>query len=137
MDLVVDTNILISFFRENPVRSIIINSDFFNLGLFSPEYAIEELNSNISGLIKYSRLPILDIKSALEELRHFISIIPSSVFKEFESKAKQLSPHDKDMPFFALALKLDCPIWSNEPAFKKQSSVKVFTTAELIKEIGL
>jgi len=31
MKLVVDTNILISFFRDNPVRFIIINSQFLNL----------------------------------------------------------------------------------------------------------
>ena len=34
--------------------------------------------------------------------------------------------------YFALALKLDCPIWSNEKAFKKQSVVKAFSTSDLI-----
>jgi predicted nucleic acid-binding protein len=43
-----------------------------------------------------------------------------------------MRPHLKDVEYFALALKLDCPIWSNEKAFKKQSRVKVISTKELI-----
>jgi len=31
-----------------------------------------------------------------------------------------------------LALKLDCPIWAQEKAFKEQSKVKIFSTSELI-----
>jgi predicted nucleic acid-binding protein len=54
MRLVVDTNILFSFFRENPVRFIIANSNSFGLELFSPEYGIEELTENKSELMKYS-----------------------------------------------------------------------------------
>ena len=34
--------------------------------------------------------------------------------------------------YFALALKLDCPIWAQEKAFKKkQSRIRVFHTTEL------
>ncbi|MCK4476655.1 MAG: hypothetical protein KAU16_08005 [Methanophagales archaeon] len=42
-----------------------------------------------------------------------------------------MAPHLKDVEYFALALKLDFPIWSNEKAFKKQSVVKVFSTPDL------
>lgn len=38
--------------------------------------------------------------------------------------------------FFALALKLNCPIWSNENLHKKQSKVKIYSTSELIKELS-
>ena len=56
MLLVIDTNVLFSFFRENPVRSIIITSKSFGLGLFTPEYSIDELRNNKSDLFKYSGL---------------------------------------------------------------------------------
>jgi len=130
MQLVVDTNILISFFRENPVRFIIVNSEFLGLKLFVPEYAIEELKNNESDILKYSKLKSKQFNEALSELYKFIETIPNELFKQFASNAKQLI-HNKDVPIFALALKLGCAIWSNEPGFKKQSSVNIFNTKEL------
>ena len=44
----------------------------------------------------------------------------------------KLAPHTKDLEYFALALRFDFPIWSNEKAFNKQSKVKVFSTSDLI-----
>ena len=134
MKLVVDANILVSFFRENPVRLIIINSKFLNLQLFSPEYALTELKNNIEDIIKYSKLSYKQVETIIEEtLKTFITIIQIKKFEQYKEKAQELSPHksDKDNPYFALALKLNCGIWSNEPAFKKQSKVKTFNTAEL------
>ena len=139
MKLVVDANILFSFFRNNPVRFIIINSQSLNLQLFSPSHGIDELRGNIPDLIKYSKLSNHEILSLIEKIKEFISVCSSSEYKEFESEAQKLSPHksNKDVPYFALALKLNCSIWSNEPAFKKQSSIKIFNTEELRKSLDL
>lgn len=130
MQLVVDTNILLSFFRNNPVRFIILNSELLGVSLFAPEHAIEELKNNKSDILKYSKLNSEQFNEALSRLSEFIEIVPKTSFNMFESEAKQLI-HDKDAPIFALALKLNSPIWSNEPRFKKQSSVKVFNTQDL------
>ncbi|RLJ01631.1 MAG: hypothetical protein DRP10_03570 [Candidatus Aenigmatarchaeota archaeon] len=46
-------------------------------------------------------------------------------------EAIKLAPHNKDVEYFALALKLGCAIWSNERDFKKQEVVKVLSTKEL------
>ena len=135
MRLVVDTNILVSFFRPNPVNEIISKSKSFNLQLLSPEYAIDELKKNKQDVLKYSGLNPKQFDSKLSELLTFITIIPKDSFKEFESQAKQLI-HDKDVPFFALALKLNCPIWSNEPAFKEQSKVDILSNKDMIELFG-
>lgn len=139
MELVVDANILFSFFRDNPVRFIIINSDLIGLKLFSPAHSLDELKNNIPDLVKYTKKSSSDIELIIEELRKFISIIPSSEYEEFKSKARPLAPHksDKDLPYFALALKLNCPIWSNEPEFKEQSKIKIFNTQDLRNELDL
>ena len=131
MQLVIDTNILVSFFRENPVRFIITNSDFLGIRLFIPEYAIEELEKNEDEILKYSKLNLLEFKEALEDLKNRVELITKELFKQFELQAKQFSPHDKDLPYFALALYLNCRIWSNEPAFKKQAGIKIFNTKDL------
>jgi len=52
--LVVNTNILFSFFRDNPVRELIVNSDLFGLELFAPKYAFSELRDSKPDLVKYS-----------------------------------------------------------------------------------
>ena len=135
MKLVVDTNILVSFFRESPVRFVLINPLLFDLKFFVPEYGLQEL-SNIKGLIsEYAGISKDQIDFSFEELKKHLEIIPSEAFKSFENEALKLTPHNKDIPFFALALKLDCAIWSNELAFKKQKKIKIFNTKELIKEL--
>lgn len=136
MQLVVDTNILISFFRENPVRFIILNSQSLDLKLYSPEHCWQELLKIKPAISKYSKLSLEQVDLIFDELKEFIKIVSDELSKQFKSEAKQLV-HDKDVPLFALALKLNSPIWSNEPGFKKQSSVKIFNTEDLKKEIGL
>jgi len=37
-----------------------------------------------------------------------------------------------DAPFLALAMLLNCPIWSNDVHFKRQQIVKVFNTKEVL-----
>ena len=46
---------------------------------------------------------------------------------------KEYTEFVKDIDFFALAVKIGCPIWSNDKLFKKQSEVLVFTTIEIIE----
>jgi len=83
--IVVDTNILVSFFRDNPVRSIIINSEFFKLELFSPEQAIEELRKNKPVLFKYSKLEKdEEFESIISSLNSFVEIKPRFFFEEFK-----------------------------------------------------
>jgi len=135
MKLVIDTNILVSFFRPNPVNDIISKSKSLNLQLFTPEYAIKELKNNKPDILKYSGLNKKKFKEKLSELLNFINLIPKNLFKEFESEAEQLI-HNKDVPIFALSLKLKCPIWSNEPRFKKQSKIDIFSSKEMIELLG-
>jgi predicted nucleic acid-binding protein len=48
-------------------------------------------------------------------------------------KARRISPDPDDVQYFALALKLDASIWSNDKNLKNQNIVKVFSTDELVK----
>ncbi|RLG24822.1 hypothetical protein DRN85_07025 [Methanosarcinales archaeon] len=43
-----------------------------------------------------------------------------------------MSPDPDDIDLLALALKLNCPIWSQEKTFKSQSRIKVFSTSDLL-----
>ena len=133
MKIVVDTNILVSFFRKNPVNELISKYKIFNISLYSSEYNIWELKKNRQDVFKYANFNSKQFEIELSHLITFIKLIPEYECKNFEPEAKKISPHDKDIPVFALALKLECPIWSNEPGFKEQSRVKVFSTRDMIE----
>ncbi len=137
MKLVVDTSVLFSFFRENPVRFTILNCNSFKLELLVPEYAFDELKNNRSSLMKYSGIKTSnELESILSMLESLIKVIPLSFFEEFKAEACEIAPHEKDSPFFALSLKFNCAIWSNDPGFKRQSKIKVFNTKELLKKLN-
>ena len=130
--IVVDTNVLVSFFRENPIHEIISKSKILSLQFFSPEYALDELIKNKEDVLKYAKISLKQFEKKLSELFKYIKIIPLDFFKEHEEEAKQII-HDKDVPIFALALQLKCSIWSNEPLFKKQNKVEIFSNRDMIE----
>jgi predicted nucleic acid-binding protein len=136
MKFAVDSNILVSFFRNNPVNNLIVNFKSFKLDLFTSDINIEELKKNKENILKYSGLNSEQFSIKLKELLSFVRLIPINSCKEFEKKAKTLAPHDKDIPIFALALKLSCAIWSNEPSFKLQDKVNIVSTRDLIELMG-
>ena len=47
--------------------------------------------------------------------------------------AENLTPDPDDMAYFAIALRLNCAIWSNDKKLKEQSKVKIFNTYELTR----
>ena len=71
-------------------------------------------------------------EEVLDDLLIYVKVFSLSEYKKFLLDAKTLSPDPDDIDLFALALKLDCPLWAQEKAFKKQSVVKIFSTSDLI-----
>ena len=61
-----------------------------------------------------------------------IKFIPFLEFEAFISKAEKICPDPKDIEYFALALKLDYAIWTNDKELKKQDFVKIISTSELL-----
>lgn len=137
MKLVVNTNILFSFFRENPVRELIIVAPMFSLDLFVPEYAFSEIEGIKDEVIKYAKICNTDFAFLFGLLRGLVKTILSLDFDDFRIEAKKVSPDLKDAPFFALAMKLDAWIWSNDLKLKNQDKIKIFSTKDLRMFLGL
>ena len=55
-------------------------------------------------------------------------------FREFEEKAKKISPDPDDVLYFALALRLRCAVWSNDKKLKEQKIVNILTSEEIFKQ---
>ena len=131
MKLVVDTNVLFSSFKkESKTRRLI--SNFEILESVTPSFCIDELNEHKELICEKSLLSDSEFEEVFDDLLIFVKVFSLSEYKEFLSDAKTVSPDPDDIDLFALALKLDCPIWAQEKAFKKQSKIKVFSTSDLI-----
>lgn len=133
--LVVDANIVVSALLKNSVtrKELLCQK---TEELFAPDFINEEL-------LKYSEEFARRLKSDKKQIEETIGLIFDTAkiqviameeYCEFLPKALQISPDKNDVPYFALALKLSCPLWSNDKALKKQSKVKVLSTSELPKE---
>lgn len=136
MILVIDSNILFSFFwKGSKVRRII----FSPLTVaFAPEFALSELDKHFPEIKTRTKLSSEGYESAISTLKWFVDFVPLDEYKSFIPEAKRISPHDKDIRFFALSLKLDhCPLWSEEKRLKRQSEIEVFNRRELRHLIGI
>jgi predicted nucleic acid-binding protein len=135
--LVVDANIIFSaLIKDNSITRKILNSKFFEF--YCPYYVIRELN-------RYEDLIILKREKLNQKMPYniLLPLILKKINKipkeEYEDKIKEAYEimkdiDEKDTHYIALALKLNCPIWSNDNDLKKQNKVKVYNTKELLEE---
>ena len=139
-----DTNILFSFFWKHSFTRGLIISD--KLDLHAPVLALEQLNKYSEEILSKSKITREEFKSVSALLSVYIDFVPLEEYKLYLKAAKslpkgltkeELAEFLEDIDFFALALELNFPIWSNDRLFKKQDKIKVFSTPELAKELGL
>jgi len=62
-----------------------------------------------------------------------IQTVQAVSYKQYFSQALFLAPHEEDAHYFAVALLLGIPIWTNDKGFKEQSEIEVYSTAEVIE----
>ncbi len=135
MKLVADTNILISALIKNSTnRKILFSSDF---EFYVPEYAFAEISKHKKLILTKSRLDSIDYELFLNIMKEKVSIIPEKDVKKFLTEAKKImDPIDEDdTAFIALALALQCPVWTNDSDFTKQEQVEVYSTEDLLERI--
>ncbi|MFH1275862.1 MAG: PIN domain-containing protein [Candidatus Woesearchaeota archaeon] len=135
MEVAVDTNALMSaLIKPSKSRELICSP---KLVLHAPEHIISESLAHKQEIISKSGINKYEFSMLTTLLLSRINIVPEDEFRKFIRLALKLVSHPEDAPFIALSLSKNIPLWSDDKALKEQSSVKVFTTAELIKEIGL
>ena len=135
--VVIDTNILISaLIKDDSVTARIIKSGIFEI--YYPEDGMFELEKYRDYIIK-KRKKALQRKSfdyALGFLLESIIVIPSSLYEDKIRRAYEIMRDidEKNTPFLALALKLQCPIWSNDGDFEEQNLVEVYKTSYILRK---
>ena len=143
MRLVVDSNVLFTFFWKNSILQHILKQP---IELFAPEYALEEINKYTKELMEKTSLLKEEFKKTRQKLALTVDFIPleeySSSFHNVTSLSRTLTIQNyheiiKDIDFLALSIHLQCPLWSNDRLLKKQSTVTVLTTKEIIELLDL
>ncbi len=136
LELVLDANVLFSaLLAKGLTRNLVFNTQ---LKLYSPEYLLSELNEHLQTdqeIKEKLKQTNEETEVVVHELLHNIEIIPIAEYAPFVKKAIEISPDEYDAPYFAVALYLGIPLWTNEKRLKKQSTINVFNTKELLNTL--
>ena len=138
MRLVLDTNILFSFFWKSSTSKGIMNRD--DLVLVAPEIALKEIEKYADEIKRKTKISDKEFDQIKKELNEKVRFLPLEYYEEkmlfcfdFIEKLERKEEFLEDIDFLALALKLQCFLWSNDKLLKKQEEVIVLNTAELIE----
>jgi len=131
MDLVIDANILFAaLIKESVTKELILSN---GINLFAPEFLFEEFYKYKEEILKKTNRSLEEFNEIFMILTNIITLIPEEEFSLFLEKAKSISPDENDSVYFALALKLNCAIWSNDKKLKNQDKIRVYSTQDLIE----
>lgn len=133
MQLVVDTNVLISALlaRSKTFELILLG----NLELFVPEYSLGEIEKHKDELRKRMEVSEQEFSVALNLILSHVTVVNHQNYKDFEAHAKKICPDQMDFPFFALALAMKIPLWTNEVRLKNQKEIVVYNTKEIVQVV--
>lgn len=136
MKLVADSNVIISALiaDEGKTRELILHP---SIQLYAPEQLENEINKHketIKEKIRSKNGNPEALTVLLSRIYNQIEIVPKKQYKDKLKKARKLLDDPADTPFLALALRLDCKIWSDDKHLNSQNEVKTYRTHELAEE---
>lgn len=134
MDLVVDANVLFATLIKDSLTYALLFSDRFHL--FTPDFVLTEFEKHKEEILAKSERTDEEFFRLLDILKRKIALVPLQTLVPYIEEAQRLTPDPDDMAYFALALKLNCAIWSNDKPLKEQRQVPIYHTHELIRLDG-
>jgi predicted nucleic acid-binding protein len=131
MILIVDANILFAALIKNSLTAeLMFNADF---QLYTCEFIIDEFFKYEKEIMKKTHRTKEEFITIMHQLKDIITVIPKEEYSKLMIEAEKFSPDPKDTLYFALALKLNASIWSNDDRLKKQDKVVIHKTSDLMK----
>jgi len=130
MKIVIDANILFSalIVKGRTDELILRNS----LELFAPDFLLKEFNKYLLLILEKTRRSDQEILNAYNLIIKRITFIKENDFSDYITNAEEICPDENDIFYFALALKLNCGIWSNDKLLKNQEVITVYSTSDLL-----
>lgn len=132
MDLVIDANVLFAILIRSGVTSLLFFRRTFHF--YAPEFIFEEFELYKDQVKSKTDRTEEEFQELLHIVQRRITVVPKEEIDPYIEKAKQISPDIKDVTYVALALKLNCAIWSYDKNLKeKQNVVTVYSTSDLLQ----
>lgn len=129
--LAVDANPILSAVIGGKARSVFLDGE--HISFYTTLFNFKEVEKYIPALASKRSLPLDDLYLALSTLP--ISVCDVEFYKDSLKKAKSLigETDPDDIHLLGLALKLSCPIWSNDRDFD-DVGITVYSTLALIRK---
>jgi predicted nucleic acid-binding protein len=132
MELVIDANILFSaLIRDSFTYELLFRED---LKLYAPDFLMKEFKKYEPMILRKTCRTRENFIEILHIMNEVITTVPKHEYSAFIKNAVLISPDEKDVMYFASALRLGCGIWSNDKKLKEQSDVPVYSTEDIIRE---
>lgn len=136
MNIVIDTNILMSALIKEGITRYIITD--FGLNLLFPELEFREIENHKKEILKKSELSEKEFNILLISLLKYIKIIKTEKILDYREEANEIMSKidPDDAMFIATALAFDALIWSDDKHLKMQNKIKVLNTVDIIKTLS-
>lgn len=119
--------------RDNSFKARLLKNR--NFLFFFPDYGLDEIEKFREYICSKRRKEpaALSFDYAIKFLLESVTVVPRQLYQDQISGAytvmREIDP--KDTPFLALALHLECPLWSDDAHLKLQSLVPCYVTSEI------
>lgn len=138
MRLVVDTSILIAgLLKASKVQRLLLDPA---MEFYVPEHALEEIMRHVPMVLRRSKLSPEELDLLMALVTSQMNIVPESRLHVWLLKAKRIIGYRDpgDVPFVAAAYSIQCDgIWSDDADFREVKDIPIWTTAHLLKHLGL
>lgn len=129
--LVVDSNVIFSALIRGSKSAALKILYGENIEFFAPEEALEEFKKYAAALEGKSKE---DFQELMLLVFSEVKIIPANYYSRHmrDAFAAVRNIDEKDSPFIALSMALNCPLWSDDKKLRAQGRVEIISTHELI-----
>ena len=116
--IVLDANILMRAVLGRKVKPL-LEEHYESVQFFAPEVCYQDARKYLPQLFKKKNLEADDAIDALDKLMLLVDTVESSAYSAYEIEAKQrIEIRDiDDWPVVAVALMLNCPVWTEDADF--------------------
>ena len=134
---VVDPNVIISAVMTRGNSSMVFSLNYIKnkFEFISPLFTYVELGKHSEKIARKTHIPLNEVKGALNFVMKQITFIGEEEYQDKLNEARQiLKGHEKDVPYLALAIKLNCKIFSGDKILKQYCKEKIITPKEVLEE---
>ena len=130
MDLVIDANVIFAILIKDSINlDLLFKNEIY---LYAPEFLFTEFGEYEKIIGEKTERSEDEFNKLLGILQNKIVIFAREEIEPFLEEAKRICPDKDDAPYFALALKFNIPIWSNDKKLKEQNKIKVYSTQDIL-----